>query len=73
MKDHAQLDPSPREMIGGMTRWRVFEVETAERPWAHARRTLIFLSPKVMRRVRSYPADWRDLSDAELYALSWRS
>lgn len=33
--------------------------------------TLIFIGPGTARRVRSYPANWRDLSDIELYALSW--
>jgi hypothetical protein len=33
---------------------------------------LIFDSAGAVRRVRDYPADWFDLSDEELYALSWR-
>ena len=32
---------------------------------------LLFLGPGVMRRVRQYPADWLELSDDALYALSW--
>ena len=32
---------------------------------------LLFLGPGVMRRVRSYPTDWLELSDDALYALSW--
>jgi hypothetical protein len=64
-------DSSPRDIVGGTTRWRVFEVETAERPWAPAARTLVFMSPTAMRRVHSYPPHWRSLSDGELYALSW--
>lgn len=35
--------------------------------------SLVFESDHAVRRVRSYPAEWRDLSDAELWALSWRS
>lgn len=75
MKDHAQPDPAlrSREILGGTTRWRVFEIETAEHPWAHQTRTLIFMSGTAMRRVHSYPPDWRSLSDEELYAVSWRS
>jgi hypothetical protein len=34
-------------------------------------RTLIFIGPGTARRVREYPANWRDLSDIELYSLSW--
>jgi hypothetical protein len=33
--------------------------------------TLIFRGHTVARRVRQYDAKWRDLSDGELYALSW--
>jgi hypothetical protein len=32
----------------------------------------VFASPEVVRRVWDYPPDWRALSDAALYALSWR-
>ncbi len=33
--------------------------------------TLVFLGTSAARRVRTYPANWRDLPDDELYALSW--
>ena len=33
--------------------------------------SLVFENTKVARRVREYPGSWRDLSDEELYALSW--
>jgi len=33
---------------------------------------LLFDGELVMRRLRSFPADWYDLSDDELYALSDR-
>jgi len=32
---------------------------------------LLFLGPGVARRVRNFPADWQDLSDEALYAVSW--
>lgn len=32
---------------------------------------LIFESDHVARRVRDYPTNWRELSDEQLYALSW--
>jgi hypothetical protein len=33
--------------------------------------SLVFENSKVARRVREYPRNWRDLTDEELYALSW--
>ena len=50
-------------------RWRVFEQRFGE----YDRRSgmsLIFASEGAVRRVRNYPANWMDLSDAELAALS---
>jgi leucyl aminopeptidase (aminopeptidase T) len=34
--------------------------------------SLMFASDEVMRRVRTYPDNWAELSDEELYALSMR-
>ncbi len=51
--------------------WTVFEVGMP----AYDRRSgkcLIFDSQDIVRRVRNYPADWYDLPDADLYALSLR-
>ena len=52
--------------------WRVFE-----RPFADYDRrsalSLIFSSDSAVRRVRDYPADWFDLSDADLATLSWKA
>jgi hypothetical protein len=36
-------------------------------------KALIFSSDRVARRVRNYPANWRDLDDPDLYALSWHT
>ena len=33
--------------------------------------SLVFESDGSVRRVRNYPADWRTLSDDDLFALSW--
>jgi hypothetical protein len=33
--------------------------------------SLVFENTKTARRVRKYPANWRELSDEQLYALSW--
>lgn len=45
-----------------------------ELDWGYDRRgrTLVFESDHAMRRVRTYPAHWRELTDEELYAVSWR-
>jgi hypothetical protein len=51
-------------------RWNVYE-----KPFdAFDRRSgssLIFASEGAMRRVRNYPANWTELTDEELAALSW--
>ena len=36
-------------------------------------RSLVFESDMVIRRVRRFPPDWRDLPDDELERLSWRT
>jgi hypothetical protein len=33
--------------------------------------SLVFETENTVRRVRDYPADWRSLSDDDLFALSW--
>ena len=50
--------------------WRIYELN----PASYDRRgtnTLVFESDGVMRRVRNYPENWRNLSVDELLALSW--
>jgi hypothetical protein len=59
-----------RELIGDRVLWLVYELP----PTPFDRRTgpsLVFESDSAMRRVRTFPADWRTLSDELLYALSW--
>jgi hypothetical protein len=51
--------------------WRVYELESG--PYdRRSGRSLIFESDGVLRRVRVYPENWRELSDAELMETSWR-
>lgn len=51
--------------------WRVYELESG--PYdRRSGRSLIFESDGVLRRVRDYPANWRELSDAQLMEVSWR-
>jgi hypothetical protein len=52
--------------------WLIYELP----PMSFDRRnspSLVFESDQVVRRVRDYPANWRSLSDEELFALSWEA
>jgi hypothetical protein len=51
--------------VGGED-WTVYEEPTAVP-------VLIFEADHVARRVRSYPPNWSELADEELYVLSWSS
>lgn len=48
--------------------WRVREVT-----YADAAPSLVFEAEGIFRRVRQYPVDWQELTDAQLYALSWKT
>ena len=50
------------------SRWSVHEVHDPSTPTGRA---LLFVSTTGFRRVRSYPADWRTLTAAALWELSW--
>lgn len=52
--------------------WTVTERNGAQVPGARGARCLIFASPETIRRVWDVPPDWYTLSDAALFALSWR-
>ena len=47
--------------------WTVREVID---PMSHST-ALIFSSDHIVRRVRHYPPNWRDLSDGDLVGVSW--
>ena len=49
--------------------WTVHEVHD---PFASGGSSLIFASTAGFRRVRRFPADWRELSAEALWALSWQ-
>lgn len=56
--------------IEGMP-WLVYELPAA--PFdRRSSPSLVFETESTVRRVRSYPGDWRDLSDDDLFALSWK-
>ena len=59
-----------RDAEGGV--WEVHEVTIASAvPWARGERCLLFRSSSSIRRVWSYPENWRTLSQDELERLSW--
>ena len=76
MADERQLfsqrgaqQPARRVSSDGVL-WLVFELPAMP----YDRRdtpSLIFESDTTVRRVRNYPANWYDLSDDDLIALSW--
>ena len=59
--------PGGRQFIVAGELWFVREISTAGNDIA-----LVFESPNTARRVRTYPPNWRDLSDQQLYSLSWK-
>lgn len=52
------------------TYWTAHEI--ADKRAESATHALIFVSDEGFRRVRSYPENWRTLTHAELWELSWR-
>jgi hypothetical protein len=65
----AQRAGARRLVIEGMA-WLVYELPASDYD-RRARPSLVFESDGSMRRVRTFPENWRDLSDTELAALSW--
>ena len=51
-------------------RWLVYELLTA---YDRRGASLVFESENVVRRVRDFPANWRELQDADLVPLMERS
>jgi hypothetical protein len=54
----------------GHDEWRIYELDPAFYDRRGAK-TLVFESDGVIRRVRSYPDNWRQLSHEALLTLSW--
>ena len=52
--------------------WRIYELAPASYD-RRAGNTLVFETDGVMRRVRNFPGNWRELSPAALFALSWKA
>lgn len=49
--------------------WLVYELPSPQFDRRHSG-ALVFESEDVMRRVRNFPAHWRNLSDDDLFAVS---
>lgn len=63
---------SAREIVIDDILWLVYELP----PMPFDRRrgpSLVFESDSAIRRVRTFPENWRALGDAELFVLSWSS
>jgi len=59
-----------RRVMSDGVLWLVFEVPAM--PYdRRGTSSLIFESDTTLRRVRNYPANWRELSDEQLLSLSW--
>jgi hypothetical protein len=59
-----------RKVVADGEMWIVFEHVPSQ--LRAGRATLVFESTRIFRRVTSFPADWRTLTDADLYAISLR-
>jgi hypothetical protein len=65
-----QAQRTARQLVVDHVPWLVYELPPT--PFdRRSKSSLIFESEGIMRRVRGFPADWRALTDDELYALSW--
>ena len=66
--------PGPVRYVHGEggTLWTVREVIATGYDRRESR-SLVFMSDEIMRRVRNYPSDWAQWSEADLYALSLRT
>jgi hypothetical protein len=59
-----------RHLIVDGTPWLVYELPAMPFDRRNSP-SLVFESDSAVRRVRDYPADWRSLSNDDLFALSW--
>jgi len=59
-----------REVAMDGVLWFVYEMPASSLD-RRASPSLIFESEETVRRVRVYPENWRELSDVDLFALSW--
>ena len=59
----------PRRLVIADVQWIVYEL-LASLLDRRSTPSLVFESTEVVRRVRTFPENWRELSDADLWAIS---
>ena len=64
--------PSRNVVDSDGAHWRVYEQAFGDYD-RRSGRSLIFNSEFAVRRVRDFPDNWLELSDAELIELSWKA
>lgn len=69
-EDVARARKDARILFVEGERWIVYEVVSA---YDRRGASLVFESENVVRRVRDYPANWRELPNAELLLMMERS
>lgn len=69
-EDVARAREQARILYAEGERWLVYEVMSA---YDRRGASLVFESENVVRRVRDYPANWRELPDADLLGAKERS
>jgi hypothetical protein len=57
--------PNERRLVTGKEVWCVYELMNGDA----ARACLVFESVNIVRRVRTYPSNWRELPDSALMLL----
>jgi hypothetical protein len=67
-RDGLRRTRSVRQFLAEAERWTVYE-ETDATPRGSGP-SLVFEADRIARRVRNYPANWRELTDEQLYVLS---
>ena len=69
-REAAQEELTRQYLAVDFSRWSVTEI-SGNVPTRPGQRCLIFASADAVRRVWNYPPEWRELTDAQLEALSW--
>src|SRR5690242_1033251 len=65
-----ELQRAARRLMSDGTLWLVYELPAL--PFDRRQSaSLVFESDSTVRRVRTYPSNWRELADDQLLVLSW--
>jgi hypothetical protein len=66
-----ELHRTARQLFVDGVLWLAYELPPP--PFdRRATASLVFESDAMIRRIRNYPADWRQMEDEQLFALSWQ-